>query len=47
MLVCSMAEAVAAKNALKYVLEAKKDENIVIFCDDEKREVGEPSRKAQ
>lgn len=29
----------AAKNALGCVLEAKKDENIVIFCDDEKMDV--------
>jgi len=31
----------AAKNALKCVLEAKKDEKIAIFCDDSKIEIGE------
>jgi len=31
----------AARNALECVLEAKKGESIVIFCDDVKREVGE------
>jgi len=30
----------AAKNALEYVLEAKKDESIVIFCDYEKMNIG-------
>jgi len=30
----------AAKNALECVLEAKKGENIVIFCDDVKKDVG-------
>jgi len=30
----------AAKNALEYVLEAKKDESIVIFCDHEKMSIG-------
>jgi leucyl aminopeptidase (aminopeptidase T) len=32
----------AARNALECVLEAKKGENIVIFCDDEKMNVCEP-----
>ena len=35
----------AAKNALQCVLEAKKDESIVIFCDDEKAEIGEAFEK--
>jgi aminopeptidase len=30
----------AAQNALKYVLDAKSGESIVIFCDDEKMDVG-------
>ena len=30
----------AAKNALEFVLEAKKDESIVIFCDHEKMSIG-------
>lgn len=30
----------AARNALKYVLSAQKGESIVIFCDDEKMDVG-------
>ena len=32
----------AARNALECVLDAKKGETIVIFCDDEKMDVGEP-----
>lgn len=30
----------AAKNALEYVLDAQKGESVVIFCDDEKMDVG-------
>ena len=32
----------AAKNALECVLEAKRDENIVIFCDDEQMDICQP-----
>ncbi len=32
----------AARNALQYVLRAKKGENLIIFCDDERQEVCEP-----
>jgi len=35
----------AARNALECVLEAKKDESIVIFCDDEKMGVGKAFAK--
>ncbi len=35
-----MEAAEAARNALECVLEAEKDENITIFCDDEKLEIG-------
>jgi leucyl aminopeptidase (aminopeptidase T) len=37
-----MDAAEAAKNALEYVVEAKKGDSLVIFCDDEKMDVGEP-----
>jgi leucyl aminopeptidase (aminopeptidase T) len=37
-----MEAAEAARNALECVLEAKKGENIVIFCDEEKTDVCEP-----
>jgi len=35
----------AARNALECVLEAKKGERIVIFCDDEKMDVGKAFAK--
>lgn len=35
----------AAKNALEYVLEAKKNERLVIFCDDVRADIGEAFRK--
>ncbi len=40
-LVFVMDSAEAAKNALECVLEAKKNEKLVIFCDDVRAEVGE------
>jgi leucyl aminopeptidase (aminopeptidase T) len=35
----------AAKNALEFVLEAKKNERLVIFCDDVRADVGEAFRR--
>lgn len=35
----------AAKNALRYVFEAKPGESLVIFCDDIKKEIGEAFQK--
>ena len=35
----------AAKNALECVLEAKKNERLVIFCDDVRADIGEAFRK--
>jgi hypothetical protein len=32
----------AAKNALECVMDVKKDESIVVFCDDEKMNICEP-----
>ena len=40
--VISMEAIEAAKNALECVLEAKKGENIIILCDEEKMDIGEP-----
>jgi aminopeptidase len=40
-----MDSSVAAKNALECVLEAKKNERLVIFCDDVRADVGEAFRK--
>ena len=37
-----MDAAEAARNALEYVVEAKKGDSLAIFCDDEKMDVGEP-----